>query len=349
VVAEAVPADGGASAGALPEAVAPDPTPPAPPPPPGRAGAPPLPPPAAQAPAPDGPAPRSRRRSWPARIAALIALLAVIGALFLLFHSLFGSSHAKPPPPPAVVKVVIPEGQTRSQIGLTARRAGLRGSYRAATKRSPLLDPGHYGAPAHTPDLEGFLFPATYDANPSEPVGHLVDQQLVAFKEHFGAEELARAKALGVTPYELLIVASMIEREAKVPGDRAKIAAVIYNRLARGIPLGVDATIYYAIEQRAGIPTYTRELTESQLHIDSPYNTRTHTGLPPTPISNPGAASIEAAANPAHVPYLYYVTSADGCGEQLFSTTQAQFEANAAAYHAALAAGGGHLPKCTNR
>ncbi len=85
------------------------------------------------------------------------------------------------------------------------------------------------------------------------------------------------------------------------------------------------------------IATYTHELTEAQLHIDSPYNTRTHVGLPPTPISNPGAASIEAAAHPAHVSYLYYVAGADGCGEQVFSDTLAEFEVNAAAYKAAVA------------
>ena len=104
------------------------------------------------------------------------------------------------------------------------------------------------------------------------------------------------------------------------------------------MPLGIDATIYYAVEQQHGIATYTGELTEAQLHIDSPYNTRTHTGLPPTPISNPGMASIEAAAHPAHVPYLYYVAGADGCGEQVFSNTSAEFEANVAAYQAAVAA-----------
>ena len=87
------------------------------------------------------------------------------------------------------------------------------------------------------------------------------------------------------------------------------------------MPLGIDATIYYAVELQKGIATYTHELTEAQLQIDSPYNTRTHTGLPPTPISNPGMASIEAAAHPAHVSYLYYVAGADGCGEQVFSTT----------------------------
>ena len=112
----------------------------------------------------------------------------------------------------------------------------------------------------------------------------------------------------------------MVEREARLPGDRPKIAAVIYNRLHDGMPLGIDATIYYALEQPTD-PDLRRRTDRSQLHIDSPYNTRLHVGLPPTPISNPGAASIEAAAHPAHVPYLYYVAGADGCGEQVFSTT----------------------------
>ncbi|MCW2971583.1 MAG: mltG, partial [Solirubrobacterales bacterium] len=108
-------------------------------------------------------------------------------------------------------------------------------------------------------------------------------------------------------------------------------------------------TIYYAVEMRKGIGTYTHELTEAQLHIDSPYNTRTHTGLPPTPISNPGLASIQAAARPTHASYLYYVAAADGCGAQVFSSTLAAFEANAAAYQAAVRRNGGHPPTCKKK
>jgi uncharacterized YceG family protein len=141
----------------------------------------------------------------------------------------------------------------------------------------------------------------------------------------------------------------MVEREAQIPKDRPLIAAVIYNRLNDGMPLGIDATIYYAYEVKTDTPTYTGELTEAQLHIDSPYNTRLHTGLPPTPISNPGLASIEAAAHPAHVPYLYYVAGADGCGEQVFSTTEAQFDVDAAAYHEAVARNKGHPPVCRKK
>src|SRR5207253_8566039 len=93
-----------------------------------------------------------------------------------------------------------------------------------------------------------------------------------------------------------------------------------------------------------GVATYTGPLSESLLHIDSPYNTRTHRGLPPTPIANPGLASIEAAARPARVPYLYYVAAADGCGAHAFSTTYARFQADAAAYEAALRRNHGQLP-----
>ena len=288
---------------------------------------------------------RPGRRSALARAAAVFALAAVALVVWLVLQSLFGSGHSKPVAAPAAVRVVIPEGKTRLQIAQIAQADGLVGSYRAASRRSALLNPAHYGAPRGTPDLEGFLFPATYDMNPSTNVGRLVDEQLTTFRQRFGASEIRRAHALGVTPYELLTVASMVEREALTDHDRPLIAAVIYNRLHQGMPLGIDATIYYAVELQKGVATYTHELTTAQLHIESPYNTRTHKGLPPTPISNPGVASIEAAAHPAHVPYLYYVAAADGCGEQRFSTTFAQFERDAAAYQAAVAKNGGTSPR----
>lgn len=289
------------------------------------------------------------KRSPLARATAVVALLAAIAAVILLFRTLLSSHSSKAVAPPAVVKVLIPEGKTRAQIAQIAAADHLTGSYQAASRRSTLLSPGRYGAPRGTATLEGFLFPATYDMDVHAPVSRLVAEQLTAFRENFGATEIARAHALRITPYELLTVASMIEREAQVPGDRAKIAAVIYNRLHAGIPLGIDATIYYAVEARAGIATYTHELTEAQLHIDSPYNTRIHTGLPPTPISNPGVASIHAAAFPAHASYLYYVAGADGCGEQVFSNTLAEFEANDAAYQAAVKKNGGHPPACKKK
>ncbi len=245
-----------------------------------------------------------------------------------------------------MVKITIPEGETRAQIARIAKAKGLTGSYLAATGRasidrhSPPLDPARYGAPRGTPNLEGFLFPATYDLYAGSSVAKLVSEQLYAFEENFGAAEIHSAHVLHITPYQLLIVASMVEREALLERDRPRVAAVIYNRLRLGMALGIDATIRYALHD------YTQPLTEAQLHSDSPFNTRTHTGLPPTPISNPGVASIEAAAHPAHVPYLYYVNGADGCGELVFSTSYAQFERNSAAYQQALSRNGGRVPTC---
>jgi UPF0755 protein len=282
-------------------------------------------------------------------LAASAALLIVIAGLFLAVRALLHSKPRAQIVVPRVVRVLIPEGETRAQIAQIANTDGLSGSYGTASKRSPQLNPVHYGAPPGTRDLEGFLFPATYELDAGAPAGRLVSEQLAAFKERFDPHELRRARSLNLTPYELLTVASMIEREAQTEHDRPLIAAVIYNRLREGVPLGIDATIYYAVELAKGVATYTHELTEAQLQIDSPYNTRIHKGLPPTPISNPGMASIEAAAHPAHVPYLYYVAGADGCGEQVFSVTAAQFEADAAAYRAAVAHNGGHPPVCRRK
>ncbi len=293
---------------------------------------------------------RDRRRRAPlARVGALVALLAVIAAVVVLLVLLLRPEKTKTIAAPVVVKVLVPEGKTRAQIAEIATKDQLSGSYTKASRRSSLLNPRHYGAAHGTASLEGFLFPATYDMTKGAPVERLVEAQLTAFRENFTESQVARARALHVTPYELLTVASMVEREAQIPGDRAKIAAVIYNRLHAGIPLGIDATIYYAVEQQKHISTYTRELTEAQLRIDSPYNTRTRTGLPPTPISNPGNASIHAAAYPAHVNYLYYVAAADGCGEQVFSDAQAAFEANVASYHAAVSKNGGKPPACKKK
>jgi UPF0755 protein len=282
-----------------------------------------------------------RPRSLVARVGALVALVLVLcgfvgGAVLLLRHK----TTPKTPPPLATIKLTIPEGFTRSQIAALAHADGLKGSYLIASKRSSQLDPAHYGAPATTPNLEGFLFPATYELYAGTSASRLVSEQLVAFYENFGGGEVHRAKVLGVTPYELLIVASIIEREVAIPHDRPLVAAVIYNRLRLHMTLGVDSTLRYALHD------FTHPLTESQLASDSPYNTRTHQGLPPTPISNPGAAAITAAGHPAKASYLYYVAGADGCGEQVFSTSYAQFERNAAAYHEALQKNGGRVPTC---
>lgn len=283
---------------------------------------------------------RSRRTRRIGLAAAGVLALAVLAVALAITH---GKPAPRPVAPPAIVRITIPEGYTRLQVAHLAAADGLRGSYLGAARRSADLDPVRYGAPRGTPNLEGFLFPATYELYAHQPAGHLVALQLQAFEENFTAVDIRRARALHVTPYQLLIVASMVEREAQLPGDRAKVAAVIYNRLHIGMALGIDSTIRYALDD------FDKPLTEAQLHLDSPYNTRTHHGLPPTPISNPGLAAIDAAAHPAHVPYLYYVNGADGCGELVFSTQAAEFERDAAAYRQAIAANGGRVPACHGR
>jgi uncharacterized YceG family protein len=150
--------------------------------------------------------------------------------------------------------------------------------------------------------MEGFLFPALYEFTQESTSRELVSNQLTTFRQRFATVSLGYAKARNLTPYDVLIIASMIEKETAVAAERRLVSAVIYNRLRNRMPLGIDATIRYGL----GIPG-TESLTKKALATDSPYNTRLRTGLPPTPIANPGLASIQAAAHPANVDYLYYV------------------------------------------
>jgi UPF0755 protein len=246
----------------------------------------------------------------------------------------------KVPPPPPVLKVTIPEGYTRAQIAKLAREDGLRGSYLRATRHSRLLDPHHSGGPRRA-TLEGFLFPATYELRPHAKVGSLVSLQIAAFREKFGSLDLSYARKKQLKPFDVLTIASMVEREVSVAKERPLVAAVIYNRLHQGMPLGIDATLRYALND------WTHPLTLSQLASKTPYNTRNHQGLPPGPIGNPGFSSLQAAAHPAKVPYLYYVVKPGTCGEHAFSSTDAQFEQDVARYNAARKAAGGKSPeKC---
>jgi len=146
------------------------------------------------------------------------------------------------------------------------------------------------------------------------------------------------ARSKNLTEHDVVTIASMVEEEAQLDSERKLIAAVIYNRLREGIPLGIDATVRFATGN------YDQPLTESELAVDSPYNTRVNAGLPPGPISSPGLASLEAAAHPAQVDYLYYVVKPGACGEHSFSSSAAEFEADVAAYDEAREAAGGESP-----
>ena len=148
----------------------------------------------------------------------------------------------------------------------------------------------------------------------------LAGKQLTAFDRNWGQLDLSYAKSKNLTPYDVLIIASMVERETLAPDERRLVAAVIYNRLHAGMPLGIDATIRYALN----VPG-TQSLRESQLQNPTPYNTRLHDGLPPTPIGNPGLASMQAAAHPAKVDYLYFVRKPDKV-HHFFTASYAAFQ-----------------------
>ena len=237
--------------------------------------------------------------------------------------------------------VTIPEGYDRKQIAEIAKQAGLRGDYLKASESFKGFDPAKYGAEG-AQSLEGFLFPATYELPRRPTVDDLVARQLDAFEQNISQVNMGYASSKNLTTYDVLIIASMIEREVQVPKERKLVAAVIYNRLHAGMPLQIDATVRYASGN------FTEPISPSELQIDSPYNTYTTPGLPPGPIGNPGLASIQAAAHPAQEPYLYYVVKPNTCGEHTFATTEAEFSRAKAAYDEARAANGGQAPTPAN-
>jgi len=236
-----------------------------------------------------------------------------------------------------LITLTIPEGLPRSQVAPIVADVGIEGDYESATETFRGFDTAKYGA-KDPPNLEGFLFPATYELEPGANVDDLVFQQLDAFRQNFADVDMDYAKKKNLTPYDILIIASMIDREVVAAKERPLVAAVIYNRLRIGEPLGIDATTRYEYD------SYTDPLTSDQLETDTPYNTRLNAGLPPTPIGNPGLASIEAAAHPANVDYLYYVVDPNGCGTHSFTASAAEFDRLVAEYNAARDAAGGQAP-----
>ena len=288
-----------------------------------------------------------RRRRGGGRLAALLGVVVGFGLVAAIgwavvgegvigggdsaaVDSLTGAVDTAPPKP--ILRVVFPEGFTRKEM---ARRIAAvnkiaeeeRGiipaldpkAYLAATEQTKNLPAGFKNA--DPPNLEGFLFPATYDFTEDTTSQQLVADQLEAFEHAWSEVDMTYARSKNLTPYDVLIIASMIEREVVVPRERRLVAAVVYNRLRAGMPLGIDATLRYGL----GIPP-TEPITKDDLASPSPYNTRIRTGLPPTPIANPGLASMQAAAHPAKVDYLYFVRKPD-CRSHFFTASAAEFEA----------------------
>jgi UPF0755 protein len=221
--------------------------------------------------------------------------------------------------------LTVPEGFSLDQVAARVgtlpghSRAGFLAAARSGRGRSPSEPPGSH-------DLEGLLFPATYTVTLGESDDAILRQMVSRFDQVAGEVGLDKAPQLGVTPYQAVIVASIVEREAKLPEDRGKVARVVYNRLAQGMHLDIDATVIY------GLGGKVTSLTSQDLQTPTPYNTYLIQGLPPTPIANPGIPSLQAALSPTPGPWLYYVVTSPDGGES-FSATYAGQQANIALAH----------------
>jgi uncharacterized YceG family protein len=248
------------------------------------------------------------------------ALVGVCAALVAAVVGGCGGGSGDPPPTTTIrqlrqFRIVFPEGYTRAAMAARVqavakiaeheshRKVKLSGkAYEAATQKERTIA----GFGGNKLPLEGFLFPDTYNFDRTSTSAQLMREQLREFAASWKTLNLSYAQSKNLTPYDVLTIASMVEGEAQVPMERPLVAAVIYNRLHDHMPLGIDATLRYGLH----VPP-TQSLRESELHNPTPYNTRLHTGLPPTPIDNPGLAALEAATHPAKVDYLYFVRKPD--------------------------------------
>jgi UPF0755 protein len=238
---------------------------------------------------------------------------------------------------PGVITLTIPEGQSRPITAKLLKEDDIKGNYLKASKKSKILNPAEYGGKG-AKNLEGFLFPDTWEFRTNKPVKDLVALQLEDFKKKIKQVNMKYAKSKNLTVYDVVTIASMIEREAGVPKQRKLVASVIYNRLHEGMTLGIDSTIRFATGN------YEKPLTQSELESESPYNTRTHAGLPPGPINSPGLAALNAAAHPAKTNFLFYVNNPNSCDELTFSKNEEEFLANAEKYEKAREKNGGNEP-----
>jgi UPF0755 protein len=218
--------------------------------------------------------------------------------------------------------VLIPEGFTAKQVARRfAARAGVSEDemMELVTSGAPKFSAEHsYLAGVAGDSLEGYLFPATYRIKKGTKPTAIVELMLDKFDEAAAKLDLSYAKSKNLTLTDVVIIASILEREAKLAKDYPTIASVIYNRLHAKMRLGLDSTIFYIV------PEGTAELTKADIWNMNPYNTYRHAGLPPGPISNPGAGALEAAAHPAKTKYLYFVLTGKD-GSQTFTVTYKDF------------------------
>ena len=214
-------------------------------------------------------------------------------------------------------RVTVPEGTPLSGVldRLVKGTQVTRKDYLAA-----LANPAVLGLPAYaTGKPEGFLFPATYDVEPGTQAVDVLTMLTSKFADvAAGAGIQDGARALGVTPYDVLKVASLVEAETPLDADRAKVARVVYNRLAKGMPLQLDSTVNYLRAEKKA------RLSNDDIAVNSPYNTYLHKGLPPTPINSPGEKALDAALHPASGAYVFFITI-DKQGHSLFTTSYQEF------------------------
>jgi len=160
------------------------------------------------------------------------------------------------------------------------------------------------------PNLEGYLYPDTYEFAPETSAEDLIEMMVKRFRSVWKPDWSAKSASLGMTPRQIVTVASIIETEAKLASERPIVASVIYNRLRKNIPLAVDSAVIYA-SKLEGKWRYDGKVYKSDIERRSPYNTRLYAGLPPGPVASPGESSLSAAVNPASSDYLYYVRNPD--------------------------------------
>ena len=216
-----------------------------------------------------------------------------------------------------VGRVTVPEGLTVEQTIATLSEGT---EIPLADYEAAIADPSQLGLPDYAEGLEGFLFPATYEVEPGATATTVLTQMVDRFEQAADSVGLVEgAEALGITPYEAVVVASLIEREVRHDEEYGQVARVVYNRLEQGIPLGIDAAVLYGVGKTAG-----GELTQSDLAKDTPYENRRQTGLPPTPIASPGEATLKGALEPVDGDILYYVLATED-GHSLFTADYQEF------------------------
>lgn len=209
-------------------------------------------------------------------------------------------------------RVTIPEGLTLKQVASLLLREASIDSSRFVSLSTDTGFIETLGIKARS--LEGYLFPDTYNIFWKMDPARVIKMMVTRLRGIFNDAHQEQAKRMGYTVHEILTMASMVEREARLPEERALIAGVLYNRIRIDMPLQCDATVQYAL------PEYKEVLIYADLHVNSPYNTYLYYGLPPGPIGNPGAGSILAALYPEETDYLYYVAKGDG--SHIFSRTK---------------------------